>query len=446
MSQKKWYEKATFYHIYPLGFCGDLIGQHHCPLRKITDQLEYIQNMGFTGLYLGPLFESCSHGYDTTDYFKVDGRLGTNNDLKELTQLAHKKGIKVILDGVFNHVGRDFFVFKDILENRERSKYKEWIENLNFHSNNRHHDGFSYNTWENHEELVKLNLKNASVQNHLFDAIKYWVDAFDIDGLRLDAADCLDMNFLKQLRSFTESLKDDFWLMGEIIHGDYNQWLGDDLLHSVTNYECYKGLYSSFNDKNFYEIAYSLNRQFNSNGIYKNSHLYNFLDNHDVDRIRSKLKHTVDLFPLHIMLYTIPGIPSVYYGSEWAINGKRTNYSDLELRPVFDLDLFRTQTEYKALPELIINLNNFRKHYESLNQGDYTQIYLNHRQLIFKRETKDEIAYIGINASEEEFVYHFHDADTQQEDILNAKKPEFESGKMAMRLYPNWGSIIIKRK
>jgi glycosidase len=446
MTHQKWYQKTTFYHIYPLGFCGDLIGQRDSPLQKITEHLDYIQSMGFTGLYLGPLFESSSHGYDTTDYFKVDRRLGQNKDLKELIQKAHEKGIKVILDGVFNHVGRDFFAFKDILAKKEESEYTEWFENLNFKSDNHHHDGFSYNTWENHEQLVKLNLTNPQVQNHLFEAIKYWVDDFEIDGLRLDAADCLDMDFLKALRQFTKTLKEDFWLMGEIIHGDYNNWLGEDRLHSVTNYECYKGLYSSFNDRNFFEIAYSLNRQFNGDGIYKNYHLYNFLDNHDVDRIKSKLNKSTDLYPLYILLYTMPGVPSVYYGSEWGISGKRTKYSDLALRPVFDLERYQADSDFQDLPGLIKRLNGFRKQYKSLNTGDYSQIYVDHSHLIFKRETEDEIAYVGINASEEEFIYHFHVENDNQYDILNDQKPEYTHGKFSTRLYPNWGSVIIKRK
>ena len=446
MTHKKWYENTPFYHIYPLGFCGDLIGKSKNPLQKITEHLDYIQELGFRGIYLGPLFESVSHGYDTTDYFQVDDRLGSNHDLKRLTQQAHTKGIKVILDGVFNHVGRNFFAFRDILEKREDSSYKDWFENLNFQSDNHHHDRLSYDTWENHEELIKLNLKSTDVQNHLFSAIQFWVDAFDIDGLRLDAADCLDWDFLKNLRTFADKVKADFWLMGEIIHGDYNQWLSDDQLHSVTNYECYKGLFSSFNDRNFFEIGYSLHRQFGPNGIYKDRALYNFLDNHDVDRIRSKCNNAVDLYPLHIMLYTIPGIPSIYYGSEWAIEGKRTDTSDMELRPVFDLEQIKRDSHFQDLSSLINRLNEFRMRYDSLNRGDYTQIYLDHSQLIFKRETESEIAYVGINASNREFVYYFEWEEGHYEDVLNSHVPKDTNGKMTMRLHPNWGSIIIRKK
>jgi len=446
MAKQKWYEQATFYHIYPLGFCGDQIGKQESPIKKITQHLEYIHQLGFTGIYLGPLFESISHGYDTTDYFKVDGRLGNNNDLLELVQKAHDLDMRVILDGVFNHVGRNFFAFRDILEKRQDSQYLEWFTELNFHSDNHHHDGFSYHTWENHEELVQLNLRSKDVKNHLFEAIGFWVRTFNIDGLRLDAADCLDLDFLRHLRHYTSTLKEDFWLMGEIIHGDYNRWACEDKLHSVTNYECYKGLYSSFNDRNFYEIAYSLNRQFGKGGIYYQKHHYNFLDNHDVDRITSKLANPNDLFPLHILLYTIPGVPSIYYGSEWAITGKRTPFSDLELRPVFDLEQFKKQTNYADLSLLIQRLNTIRKKHTSFSEGDFSQIYLDHSHLIFKRETDKEIAYIGINASDQEFVYYFEESDTGQMDILNKTKPEFTNGRLTMRLFKNWGSIIVQSK
>ena len=139
-----------------------------------------------------------------------------------------------------------------------------------------------------------------------------WVETFDIDGLRLDAADCIDKEFFKQLKVYTQGLKKDFWLMGEIIHGDYKMWANPDMMHSVTNYECWKGIYSSHNDKNYFEIAHSLRRQFAKGGIYENLRLYNFLDNHDVNRIASLLKNPADLENAYTMLFCMPGIPSVY--------------------------------------------------------------------------------------------------------------------------------------
>jgi len=451
MKEKKWYESTSFYHIYPLGFCGDEIGKTKHPLGKITRSLDYIAESGFKAIYLGPLFESISHGYDTTDFFKVDSRLGNNDDLRDLIQKAHERGIKVVLDGVFNHIGREFFAFRDLQQRRENSEYKDWFSLVNFNSNNHHNDGFSYDTWEAHEELVKLNLKNPHVKKHIFDAIRFWIDDFGIDGLRLDAADCLDLDFLREMRTYTVQIKDDFWLMGEIIHGDYRKWAGEEILHSVTNYECYKGMYSSFNDKNFFEIAHSLNRQYGPEGSYKDIQLYNFVDNHDVDRIRTKLILPVNLYPLHILLYSIPGIPSIYYGSEWAREGKRTDHSDIELRPVFDRAKFKEESEFKDLYELIKKMNEIKLNTQSLLYGDYTQIYVNHQQLIFKRETETQIAFIGINSSEDEFDYYLENEHSLYEhslyeDILNGKKIEVENNTLKMKLFPKWGSIIVANK
>ena len=139
--------------------------------------------------------------------------------------------------------------------------YKDWFH-ISFDGNSNYNDGLWYEGWEGNYDLVKLNLRNEDVIQHIFSCIKGWVEEFDIDGLRLDVAYCLDHDFLRRLRSFCDGLKPDFFLVGETLHGDYNQWMNDSMLHSVTNYECYKGLYSSFNSMNMFEINHSLLRQF----------------------------------------------------------------------------------------------------------------------------------------------------------------------------------------
>ena len=226
--------------------------------------------MNISAVYLGPVFESVEHGYDTIDYKLVDNRLGTNDDLKEVCKALHEAGMKVILDGVFNHVGRDFWAFKDIQEKGQGSQYCDWFANLNFGGSSPCGDPFWYEGWNGFYNLVKLNLRNPAVCDYLIDAVDYWINEFDIDGIRFDAADCLDFDFIKRIHYFTKGKKNDFWLMGEIIHGDYNRWANSEMFDSVTNYECYKGIYSSHNTKNYFEIDYSINRQFGSNGaIYK---------------------------------------------------------------------------------------------------------------------------------------------------------------------------------
>lgn len=290
-----WAYESVFYQIYPLGFCGappqnDGITVNR--IAKVLDWADHLEKLGITAVYFSPVFQSDAHGYDTRDYFQIDCRLGTNEDFAAVCKELHKRNIKVVLDGVFNHVGRGFWAFQDVLKNREASPYKDWFR-IDFGGNSCYNDGLWYEGWEGHYELVKLNLWNDAVVNHLFDAIRSWVEQFDIDGLRLDVAYCLDKEFLKKLRRFCNDLKPDFFLLGELLHGDYNQWVNEEMLHSATNYECYKGLYSAFNSMNLFEICHSLARQFGPENwtLYKGKHLLTFVDNHDVTRIASMLQN-----------------------------------------------------------------------------------------------------------------------------------------------------------
>ena len=262
-----WHENAVFYQIYPIGFCGapdTNDGVTVSRILKVIDWIPHLKELGITALYFSPVFQSDAHGYDTRDYYTIDCRLGTNDDFKKVCASLKENGIRVVLDGVFNHTGRGFWAFEDVLKNRENSPYKDWF-NINFGGNSCYNDDLWYEGWEGHFELVKLNLRNPDVKNHLFSAI---------DGLRLDVAYCLDMDFLRELRGFCKGLKNDFLLLGEMLHGDYNRLVNDQMLDSCTNYECYKGLYSSFNSMNMFEISYSLNRQFGKENwtLYKGKH------------------------------------------------------------------------------------------------------------------------------------------------------------------------------
>lgn len=277
-----WYNEAIFYHIYPLGLAGaPHENEYTAPvhrLRNLWPWVDHLADLGCNALYIGPLFESVGHGYETTDFCKLDSRLGDNNDLRDFVAYCHEKGVKVIFDGVFNHVGRDFFAFRDVQQNRESSRYCSWFCKLNFHGDNEYHDGFSYENWGGYNLLVKLNQKNPEVQQHICDAIRFWVSEFDVDGIRLDAANVLDFGFMRVLRQLADEIKPDFWLMGEVIGGDYSRWVNDRTLHSVTSYILQKGLYSGLNDHNFFEIAHTVKRQLDT----VQGTLYNFVDNHDV--------------------------------------------------------------------------------------------------------------------------------------------------------------------
>ena len=377
-----WYDSAVFYHIYPLGLCGcphDNNGETGEHFDKLNEWAEHAKRIGCNAIYIGPLFESGSHGYDTTDYRLVDRRLGTNDDFKQFVKNCHANDVKVIVDGVFNHTGREFFAFQDIKQNRENSRYKDWYCNVNFWGNNEYNDGFSYDNWGGYNLLAKLNLWNPEVKNYHLETVKFWVDEFDIDGIRLDAADVLDFGFMKELRSFCNGLKPDFWLMGEVIHGDYSRWANNDMLHSVTNYELHKGLYSGHNDHNYFEIAHTIKRL---NGIVGDKKLYTFCDNHDVARIYSKLNNKAHMYNVSILVYTVPGIPSIYYGSEFGIPGNKENGSDWNLRPDLNLADFNEKDE---LPALYTTLGHLKQRFPELTYGDYRELYLTTGQFAFAR-------------------------------------------------------------
>lgn len=400
---RPWWHSASFYHIYPLGYCGappvnDGISEPVPRIHTITEQLDPIASLGFSALYLGPVFESHQHGYDTIDYFKVDRRLGTNADLADLVRAAHDRGIHVVLDGVFNHVGRGFWAFADLRAQGRDSEYQKWFKDINFEGNNRFGDGFTYKGWEGVEDLVSLNHAHAPVRDHLFAAVEHMIQTYDIDGLRLDVAYLLPGIFLDKLSRQARSHKNPFWLMGEIIHGNYAAMMKEGRLDSVTNYECYKGLWSSFKDRNLFEIGHSLHRLFGEGGILT-PHLatgklpYNFADNHDVDRVAESLQKDEHLFPLYALLWTIPGIPSVYYGSEYGIWGSKAT-GDLGLRPAWS----RVEHRIPDLREFIGKLNQVRCRSQALRTGGYRQIAIESAMLVFERYLANERVLVGINA------------------------------------------------
>ena len=381
-----WYEEAVFYHIYPLGLTGapqqNPYGEPVHRLSALLPWIDHIVSLGCTGLYIGPLFESVGHGYETTDYRKVDSRLGTNEDLRAFVASCHAKGLRVILDGVFNHTGRDFFAFRDIQKYREGSMYRDWYCNVNFWGNNEYNDGFSYDNWGGYNLLAKLNLRNPQVRDYLLDTVRFWVREFDIDGLRLDAADVLDFDFMRALRQTAWDVKEDFWLMGEVIHGDYVRWANDSTLNAVTNYHLHKALFSGHNDHNYFEIAHTVRRQTES-GLAAGGKLYNFVDNHDVERIMTKLRNQEHYLPVHVLLYTLPGVPSLYYGSEFGVEGRKERGSDASLRPC--LDLQEMTRDGNPCLSLIRALGRIRQSEKALICGDYRELQLTTGQYAFAR-------------------------------------------------------------
>ncbi|MFT3952453.1 MAG: alpha-amylase family glycosyl hydrolase [Oscillospiraceae bacterium] len=392
------FEQSVFYQIYPLGLCGapaENDGATVPRIRRVIDWIPHIKALGADAVYFCPVFESDRHGYDTRDYTKLDCRLGTNADFAAVCEALRESGIRVYLDGVFNHVGRGFFAFEDVIRNREASRYRDWFE-INFNGNSPYNDGFSYAAWEGHYELVKLNLRNEAVVRYLFDAIRGWREEFHISGLRLDVAYCIDPAFLRRLRAFCDGLADDFTLIGEVLFGDYNRLVGGDLLHSCTNYECYKGLYSSFVSMNLFEICHSLARQFGPEQwtLYKNKHLLCFAENHDVTRVASILTDKNQLRALYCVLFAMPGVPCVYYGGEWGAQGRKEQ-GDAALRPEFEAPAQTAQTTF------IAQLARAHKESRALCYGAYRNVLVTNQRAVFERSVDGETVLALVSASGE---------------------------------------------
>ena len=420
-----WAYESVFYQIYPLGFCGapfENDGVLTPRIRKVIDWIPHIKNLGANAIYFSPVFESDTHGYNTRDFRKIDVRLGTNEDFADVCQALHKEGIKVVLDGVFNHVGRGFWAFQDVLKKRWDSPYKDWFH-ISFDGNSNYNDGLWYEGWEGNYDLVKLNLCHPDVKQHIFDSIRSWVEEFDIDGLRLDVAYCLDENFVRELRAFCDSLKPDFFLVGEMLHGDYNRLMNDSMLHSATNYECYKGLFSSFNSMNMFEIIHSLLRQFGPENwtLYRGKHLLCFVDNHDVSRIASNLTNEQHLPLIYALCFGMPGIPCVYYGSEWGAKANKSE-GDPALRACFDAPVENDLTAW------ISKLATAKKASNALNYGDFRSVVLTNRQCIFERKTDSERVLVAINADNVPYTAHFDAGCGTAVDLITGSTHDFGGG------------------
>ena len=440
----KWYDSAVFYHIYPIGMTGAPrtnsfeISEHR--LNKLLPWIGHIKKLGCNAIYIGPLFESVGHGYETVDYKKLDSRLGDNEDLKTFINNCHENDIKVVVDGVFNHVGREFFAFKDVKEKRENSAYKDWFKNLHFDWNNDYNDGLYYDSWDGHGTLVNLNHQNPAVREYMMGVVRFWISEFNIDGIRLDAADVLDFNFMSELRSVTDSCKQDFWLMGEVIHGDYTRWVNENMLQSVTNYWLHKALYSGHNDHNYFEIAHTVKRCTDM-GMHIANAFYNFVDNHDVARIYTKLNNKNHFAPVHVLLYTLPGKPSIYYGSEFAIEGEKKPYADDILRPELNFEDYNTSLESNENTKLIAALGNMRISNPWVGEAGYRELLLTNRQYAYLREYGDKRLVAIVNNDDNNADIHLNISGEFTE-IFSVEKRNFD-GNMHVNIPGNSGQVWI---
>ena len=441
-----WYDEAVFYHIYPLGLTGapkqNSYGEPVHRLNTLLPWISHIKEIGCNAIYIGPLFESVGHGYETTDYKKLDSRLGTNEDLTNFVAECHKQGIRVIFDGVFNHTGRDFFAFQDIKHNRENSQYKDWYCNVNFWGNNSYNDGFSYENWGGYDLLAKLNQHNPAVKDYICDVIRFWVSEFDVDGIRLDAADVMDFEYMKALRRVANEVKQDFWLMGEVIHGNYSRWANGDTLHSVTNYMLHKALYSGHNDHNYFEVAHTITYVQGMVGSKLN--LYSFVDNHDVERIYTKLSNKAHFVPVHVMLYTLPGIPSLYYGSEFGIEGRKERHSDDSLRPALNYEDYKDAVKTNECTKLIAALGKIRQNTPALMYGEYKELLLQTTHFAYARVLDGKAVITTVNNADNEVSMNLAVGNSAEYvGALTGQKVSVNGGRIQVTVPGNFGEIWI---
>lgn len=409
-----WIDDNVTYQIYPLGLCGaprenswdwsNTWNGATAPVKRIEriySWVDHIKKLGCTSVMFNPILQSDSHGYNIRDFYTTDSRLGCNEDLSNLCQILHENKIRVILDVVFIFVGRGFWAFRDVQTNREKSAFIDWFKGIDFSGNTPMNDGFAYEGWNGNYEEVMLNMENPDLCNHIFGALNKWVEFFRIDGLRLGCSYAITPEFLERLRNFCNITPagngGHIALIGEIVNSsDYRNLVNPKYLHAATNYECYRSIFTSFNTKNLFEIAFSLNRQFGEEGVYQKTTLLSFVDNHDVSRFASAVNEE-RLLPLgYGILFGMPGSPSIYYGSEWGAKGQKEN-GDWELRPSFE------NPEWNELTETITKLLNLRKTSPALRFGDYRQIFIANEQFMFERTSCGEDIFVAVNISEYDY-------------------------------------------
>lgn len=425
------------YQIYPLGLLDAPCrndGKTAHRILKIISWIPHMKRLGVTAVYFCPVFQSETHGYDTSDYAIADCRLGTNEDLAQVCNELHDHGIQVILDGVFNHVGRSFYAFRDVLEHRENSRYRNWFY-IRFDGSGR--DGFSYDCWEGHSRLVRLNLDHPDVRRYLFARIDQWIAEFDIDGIRLDTAHILSRSFMHELSVHLKSRNPGFRLLGECTSGDYRELVCDGMLDSVTNYENLNPLIDSFNEMNLTWIADSLNRQSGWGGVYAGMRLLSFADNHDSSRLASRLKDRDDLPLVYDLLFAMPGLPCIYYGSEWGCTGKRTRFSDRPLRPAFE------KPQWNALCDHIAVLSEARKYYRVMSDGDFVLLYASPEVLAFRRRNERGQLTFMLNISRKTVSFAMDAGVERGIDLIRKSAFRFDGRctlkpKTSMLIYSSW--------
>lgn len=465
MSVPSWLEDAVFYQIFPDRFYRGSTDQSSMDyqawgseptangfmggnLKGIISKIDYLLDLGINAIYLNPIFASAAnHRYHINDYFKIDPRLGTLDDFKALIDVAHENNIKIILDGVFNHTGRGFFAFKDVLENEERSRYLDWYHIKGFPL-----DAFgegkakSYLAWWGIKDLPKLNTDTIAVRKYLMDVARYWIE-LGADGWRLDVpSEIDDDSFWKGFRDVVKSVNPEAYTVGEIWELD-TRWVGGDHFDGLMHYPLRTAIIELLSEKismvKFADKIENFLQEYPTENIYG---MYLPLGTHDTQRILSKLDGSVEKVKLASLIqFSYPGVPAIYYGDEVGVNGGK----DPENRKAFPWDEKEWDHE---LQEYIKKLISLRKNSAALKRGSFERIYIEEDGHVYAyaRNSGDECLLILINASDEDQGFKvpveklsWHNGDLV-EDLIDKSNYGIKDSSIEGSLGP-WTGIILSK-
>jgi cyclomaltodextrinase len=389
-----WVAHAIWWQVYPLGFVGAFPvpegsappdrGEHR--LRRLAEWFDHAIELGASGIALGPIFASRTHGYDTTDHYRIDPRLGDDEDFDYLIAEAHGRGLRVLLDGVFNHVGVDFPRYREATHDDAAARW--------FHGR-----PGRFHTFEGHSELVTLNHDNPDVVDYVVDVMAHWLQR-GADGWRLDAAYTVPQQFWATTLPQVRERHPDAWIVGELIHGDYAAIVEEATFDSATQYELWKAIWSSLNDGNLFELDWALQRHNTFLGSFAP---LTFIGNHDVTRIASQLENPDHLAHALVLLLTIGGVPSIYAGDEFGFRAvKEERYGgDDAVRPEFaspPLQLDTSGAEVWRLHQFLVGL---RRRHPWLHAATTTSLRLANQHYVYETRSGDDALVVALNIGDE---------------------------------------------
>ena len=384
-----WVRHAIWWQVYPLGFVGAFPAgpppthaEHR--LSRIIGWLDHAVELGASGIALGPVFASRTHGYDTTDHYRIDPRLGDDADFDRLIDEARRRGLRVLLDGVFNHVGTDFVHYRQATENQD-SQAASWFAGR----------PGNFRTFEGHGDLITLNHRNPAVVDYTVDVMNHWLGR-GVDGWRLDAAYALPEAFWAQVLPRVRHAHPRAWFVDEVIHGDYPAFVEGSGVDSVTQYELWKAIWSSLNDANLHELDWVMQRH---NEFQDTFAPLTFVGNHDVTRIASQLQHPGHLAHTLVLLFTVGGVPSVYAGDEFAYRGVKEDRAggDDAVRPEFGCPPEHVDSAAQEILNLHRYLIGLRRRHPWLHEARTTALRLENRFLAYETRHGDDALIVALN-------------------------------------------------